>query len=101
MKRKALPNQLFDPGKGSVNTGPTLCGAQPFLDIALFERRESEGAVGARAQLFGAHGFLARQGRGGGRDEDLVLAAVRLVRGFLTLFLQTRKWRRKSKQHIC
>lgn len=75
-----------------MNTGPTLCSAQPFLDIALFERRESEGAVRARAQLFGAHGFLACQGWGGGCDEDLILAAVRVVRGFLTLFLQKGKW---------
>lgn len=75
-KQKALPNQLFDPGKRSVNTRPTLCSAQPFLDVALFERRESEGAVRARTQFFGADGFLAHQGWRRRWDEDLILAAV-------------------------
>lgn len=91
-QKAALPNQLFDPGKRSVNTRPTLCSAQPFLDVALLERRESEGAVCARAQLFGADGFLAHQGRRRRCDEDLVLAAVWVVNRLLALFLQIRKW---------
>lgn len=74
-----------------MNTGPTLCGTQPFLDVALFERRESEGAVCARAQLFGTDGFLAHQGGRRGCDEDLILAAVWIVGRLLTLFLQIRE----------
>lgn len=91
VKREALPNQLFDPGKRSVNTRPTLCSTQPFLDIALFEWRKSEGAVGARSQLFGANGFLAHEGWRRRLDKDLVLAAVRIVSRLVTLFLQIAK----------
>lgn len=97
-RQKALPNQLFDPGKRSVNTRPTLCSAQPFLDVALFEWRESKGAVCARAQLFGADGLLAHQGRRGRCDEDLILAAVWIVSRLLTLFLQKKKVVKKIKK---
>ena len=83
----ALPNQLFDSGKCSVNTWPTLWRTQSLLNISLFEWCESEGAVGPGAQRFSADGFLAHQRwRGGG--EDFVLAAGRLIGSLLTLLLQ-------------
>lgn len=85
----ALPNQLFDSWKCSVNTRPTLWRTQSLLNISLFEWCESEGAVGPGAQRFGADGFLAHQrGRGGG--EDFVLAAGRVIGRILTLLLQMR-----------
>lgn len=94
-EKKALPNQLFDSGKRSVNTRPTLRGVQSLLHVALLERREGEGAVRPRAQLFGADGFLAHERRGGGRGEGFVLAAVWVIEGLLALLLQMRMCRRK------
>lgn len=83
----ALPNQLFDSWKCSVNTRPTLWRTQSLLNISLFEWCESEGAVGPGAQHFGADGFLAHQ-RGRGCGEDFVLAAGRVIWRLLTLLLQ-------------
>lgn len=92
----ALPNKLSDSGERPVNGRPTLWRVQSLLDVALFERREREGAVSPRTQRFGADGFLAKQGgRGGG--EDFILAAVWVLRRLL-FFLYKRQT--ISSRHI-
>lgn len=85
-EESALPNQLSDSWKCSVNTWPTLWRTQLFLYSSLFEWCECKGAVSPRAQHFGSNGFLAHQGRGG-CGKDFVLAAVWVLRRLLILLL--------------
>lgn len=82
----ALPNQLSDSWKRSVNTRPTLWRTQLLLYSSLFEWGECKGAVSPRAQQFRSNGFLAHQGRGG-CGKDFILAAVWVIRRLLILLL--------------
>lgn len=85
-EESALPNQLSDSWKRSVNTRPTLWRTQLLLYSSLFEWCECKGAVSSRAQQFRSNGFLAHQGRGG-CGKDFILAAVWVIRRLLILLL--------------